>query len=508
MIESGNESRKLHLKPLAACLAFALSVGATTTELSAASPTGAVPASEVLRNHSIRRTGDGFLRIQQERLNQGRAKAQARVIPPRPAGTVIVTSCADDGSTGTLRSAVESAVDGDVIDLSALTCSTITLAAGGIGVAVDSLSVIGPGASALTVDASAGGTTFDFFGTNGYGTLEISGLTLTNGLYQDVGGGGLWTGDGGSLVLTDVAVTNSTSVGKYASGGGIFSSGNVTLTNSTVSGNVAASSKYDGIGAGVYAAGNLTIVNSTISGNTASADDSYDPGYGPGVGAGGGVAATGTTSIINSTISGNSASFGGGVFAQVLGTLQNSTITLNTASPGNSSDGVSAGGGGVAAAGSLALNSSILFGNTGSSAAYGADIGGGITVTGANNLVGSSTVALPADTLASDPLLQPLAANGGPTQTHALATGSPAINAGSNPAALATDQRGPGFARVSGTAADIGAFEVQLAGPDPDPEPAVRVELPTLSSWALGMLIALLGVFGWHRSLPAGNRRK
>ena len=56
----------------------------------------------------------------------------------------------------------------------------------------------------------------------------------------------------------------------------------------------------------------------------------------------------------------------------------------------------------------------------------------------------------------------PLADNGGPTLTHALLTGSPAIDAGSNPANLATDQRGGTLrSRVSGAAADIGAFETQ-----------------------------------------------
>jgi hypothetical protein len=55
---------------------------------------------------------------------------------------------------------------------------------------------------------------------------------------------------------------------------------------------------------------------------------------------------------------------------------------------------------------------------------------------------------------------------GGPTSTHALLPASPAIDAGDdsvlgNPYNLATDQRGPGFARKSGAHVDIGAFEVQ-----------------------------------------------
>jgi hypothetical protein len=64
---------------------------------------------------------------------------------------------------------------------------------------------------------------------------------------------------------------------------------------------------------------------------------------------------------------------------------------------------------------------------------------------------------LPPATLNADPMLLPLADNGGPTQTHALGAASPALNAGANLTGLAVDQRG--FARVFGTAADIGSFE-------------------------------------------------
>jgi hypothetical protein len=70
-----------------------------------------------------------------------------------------------------------------------------------------------------------------------------------------------------------------------------------------------------------------------------------------------------------------------------------------------------------------------------------------ITVVGAGNLMGA------------DPMLGPLASNGGPTQTQALLAGSPAINAGGNPLALSTDQRGVPYARVVGAATDMGAYE-------------------------------------------------
>jgi Dockerin type I domain len=90
--------------------------------------------------------------------------------------------------------------------------------------------------------------------------------------------------------------------------------------------------------------------------------------------------------------------------------------------------------------GAMAVNFSLIRNQTGA------------TISGGNNL--------PAGT---DPLFGPLANNGGPTATIALRPGSPAINAGSNPAGLTTDQRGLGFTRAFGASVDIGAFEAPRA---------------------------------------------
>jgi hypothetical protein len=93
----------------------------------------------------------------------------------------------------------------------------------------------------------------------------------------------------------------------------------------------------------------------------------------------------------------------------------------------------------------------------------------GMTVSGSNDLVVAAVgvgVDLPADTLSADPLLGLLAPNGGPTLTHTLGEGSPAIDAGNDDAALKFDQHGEGFSRVYGAAADIGAFEAQPTPPD------------------------------------------
>src|SRR6185295_2746605 len=81
-----------------------------------------------------------------------------------------------------------------------------------------------------------------------------------------------------------------------------------------------------------------------------------------------------------------------------------------------------------------------------------------------------------------DPGLQALAANGGPTYTHAILSSSAAHDAGSNSTGLTTDQRGPGFARTFGAGTDVGAFEVQGS----------IVEVPTLSGWLQLLLAAML----------------
>lgn len=468
-------------KPLVACLALALAIGAADA---------ASPAVAAQRNVDVRLAGAHLLKRNPARapvalrpyIEQARKDRQAALHPvmARPASTLVVDSCADDSSPGTLRDAVTNAVDGDTIDMTALACSTITLTQGSIAINVDNLTIQGPGAGALTVDAAGMSTVFDFFGYEDpnenptYGTLSISGLTVTNGLYDGAGGGAIWTSTGHDLVLADSAVTNSRASGKYAGGGGIFSNGNVTLSGSTISGNSATSSKYDGSGGGVYAAGNLTIVGSTLSGNTINADQSYeycdyyDPTacttY-PGGGLGGGAFGAANVTISNSTFSGNSASQGGGVFATGDLVFQANTVALNIATmDNNSADATTTidGGGVFATSAAITLDSSILFGNEAAGSALGVDFAlSGGSLAGGNNLVGDSAATLPGDTLSVDPMLGPLADNGGATMTHALLAGSPAIDVGNNAAGLSTDQRGPGFARVVGAAADIGAFEVQ-----------------------------------------------
>jgi len=90
------------------------------------------------------------------------------------------------------------------------------------------------------------------------------------------------------------------------------------------------------------------------------------------------------------------------------------------------------------------------------------DLDGATTVSGTNNLVKipGANLTLPAGTLSADPMLGPLAFNGGTMRTHALDTGSPAIDAGNNNVLnLESDQRGVPYPRAIGMHADIGAVE-------------------------------------------------
>ncbi len=121
----------------------------------------------------------------------------------------------------------------------------------------------------------------------------------------------------------------------------------------------------------------------------------------------------------------------------------------------------------------LTIGNSIIFENA-------TDLGlGNIVTDSGNNLIGIGGGAFVngtnGDQVGVDPMLGPLANNGGPTLTYALMAGSSAINAGNNaiiPGGITTDQRGAGFDRISGGTVDIGAFEVQQTQA---PEPATYV---------------------------------
>jgi CSLREA domain-containing protein len=300
----------------------------------------------------------------------------------------------------------------------------------------------------------------NFFEQGGTLTLNNS-IVIDNG--ADLGGGGI-DNVGGTLTLTNSTVSgNKTTQGE---GGGVFNEGHIfaaggtlTLAKSTVSGNTA----FAG-GGGIANLGTSTLTNSTVSGNTTGT-----------IGGGGGIANSGTLTLTNSTVSGNTANFGGGgISNEGSANLFNVTITNNGASTI-----LNRGGGGVVNGYNATFNfqNTILAGNY----TFGVpnftpspECLGTINSNG-NNLLGSldCTVSGGGFTV-GDPKLGPLQNNGGPTETHALLSGSPAIDGG-NPggcrdqfgALLTTDQRGlPRLAdgnHDSVAACDIGAFELQAA---------------------------------------------
>jgi hypothetical protein len=278
--------------------------------------------------------------------------------------------------------------------------------------------------------ATASTTIIDGGGLNTVVTIEsgvqvnLSKVTIQNGLGSQSGSGGGIV-NFGTLIMNISAVSGNTAV---SSGGGIDNAGTLTIDNSTVSGNVASGSSASG--GGIVNGGSLTINNSTISGNTASSTG--------GLAAGGGIASNSFVSLNNSTVADNAVNGtqgqeGGNIYISTgsTATLQNSIIA-NSVSGGNCSGAVSSSGYNLSSDGTCDFN------NTG-------DL---------NN---------------SDPLLGPLQNNGGPTETMALLSGSPAIDAG-NPLGcidgqgrrFSSDQRGlPRPDREDTSGCDMGAYERQ-----------------------------------------------
>jgi hypothetical protein len=322
---------------------------------------------------------------------------------------------------------------------------------------------------------------------------QISGNVTTGGDY--IGGAGIQ--NAGTLIVTSTQFLQNKSA---SLAGAIHNSGTATISDATFSGN---SSGGDG-GAIANREGNFTVSNSQFTGNTShgygGAINNDSPDY------------QGITTIVNSMISGNSSDRAGGGAAVLRGALnlQNCTISNNTAT--NEGGGITAyggngqgtatnctisanrslrggglsvtsgeaftllnstiadnqgttSGGGASNAGTLMAKNTIIANNTGGD---GPDLKGTLTSQG-NNLIGNSSGGSgfgASDRLNVNPLLGPLQDNGGPTLTEALLAGSPALDAGTNSGAPATDQRGqarPFDADNNGTATvDIGAFELQV----------------------------------------------
>lgn len=434
------------------------------------------------------------------------------------AGTLTVTGPGDtiaNDSVCTLREAITSANSNSSVD----TCGTPVAGADTI---TFNLSPVAPiiltaGLPDIVEDLTIDGTsqpgyagtpliTIDGASVNGVGgfrpfrvgsatsavTLTVKGLTIQNGKSTGTSSGGSSGGaflvSGGAsagnvLNIQDSIVQNNTAAGN---GGVIFNqlNGTTHITHSTLSGN-----KSNTQGGAIQNVGTVTIDQSTISNNQTTNASS---------GNGGGImlfqgSGTGHVTVTNSTITGNSAKSGGGGFdlepSNIL-TIVNSTISGNTTpgvgggilknggtltvSASTITNNSASSGGGIESAGTLTLNNTIAAQNTGTTTHPDIEFGGGTTFTsGGNNVIGNATGTTgwvgsdQTGTTASplSALLAPLGNYGGPTSTHALLPGSPAINKGADAICNQTgtgtvnqlDQRG--VARSVNGVCDVGAFE-------------------------------------------------
>jgi CSLREA domain-containing protein len=330
-------------------------------------------------------------------------------------------SCSDGDCS--LRDAIMLANPGDEIIIPA---GTYTLRMGDLSIA-KTLTLTGAGAETTIIQAAsepniASWRVF-FIGSYGLASVDISGLTIRHGNIPDdvfAGGGGI-ANYGQKVTLRNCAVAYNSS---YLYAGGIFNEGVMTITDSAIYGNTGMF-----YGGGIVNFGVMTINNSTVSGNLAT-PDFFVASYGGG--------------ILNYNSSYN--------FLK----MNNCTVAGN----------FSWVAGGIANMGGIAIiSNSIIAGNH---ALITAPDCGGTFTSGGNNLIGDGTQStgfvngvtgdLVGDAASPiDPMLGPLADNGGPTWTHALLLGSPAIDAGNPATCEATDQRG--VTRPWGAACDMGAYE-------------------------------------------------
>jgi hypothetical protein len=401
-----------------------------------------------------------------------------------------------------------------------------------------SMTIVGAGAGATAVDGSNLDTVFraDASGT----VISISGLTIRHGRKQT--GGGLDVGPGVSMTLANSAVSENTAF--QGPGGGIVNGGMLTLVNTSVAGN---STAYQGggidnygslvvdhstvlfntastFGGGIDSYGTLTIVDSLIAANSANTNA-------------GGIFFGGTMLLSRSTVSGNTAGgSGGGIFGGYTntvnsGSLVQSTISSNQAAldggglmatgstttvqvyystivnnRANSDGNLSGTGGGVAVAtgtgASLTLTHTIVARDVQGTGpgAFNNDCAGIVTSVG-NNLVGTAFgCGVNGPYIAGDPMIGPLASNGGPTPTHALLAGSPAIDAGQSGAcsaggnSLGTDQRGVPRPSPAGGGCDLGSFERTAPA-------AFNKTSPATATTGLGTTIGL----SWQASAGAAS---
>ncbi len=377
--------------------------------------------------------------------------------------TELIVSTLEDENDGdfsegdlSLREAIALANDREGVDTitfdSSLSGGTITFSESQDRILSieDSVAIAGLGQDNLIFD---GGFIFQTSQTDV--DLAIDGLNIVGGKIDSFG----------DLTLTNSSISETVALAGFSDNSSIISRGTTVISDSTIRDNSGGSSV--GI---VIESGTATIERSTIANNDASS-----------LAQAGVIIRTGATvNISNSTIANNRGRSNGGIENGGTVNITNSTIANNTGGLG---------AGGIQNFGTVTLTSSIVANNVGGPL-IGDVSGDGEFITGGNNLISNGDDGTgfvngvngdivgsngddpvnPQTDLLIEPKLGELQDNGGATPTFALQEDSPAIDAGSNPNNLTTDQRGEGFDRTVGDGTDIGAFEVQEISTTPDAE--------------------------------------
>jgi hypothetical protein len=473
---------------------------------------------------SANATGDLNAPVQRPPTSAARSQRQDDTRPPVPRGASTVTNCDDNGAgsfrDAVEHAADGDSIDLTLLDCAEITLTTGEVLAAAdsltiVGPGADRL-VISGGESGRVLDHLGSG----LLSISGV-SIEYGSKYLRNGDTGTPKGGCVFSE--GSVSLSDVALAHcylkSRSTSDGARGGALYARYAVSADHALVTQNAAISYGQTSYGGGIYAGDTLELQHSVVTSNQASSDSLAGRGGGvhagsiahacSGVtigtteidgnivrgswGTGGGVYTTCSTLIAASTISGNSANIGGGAIIQNNGAAAQGLVIIDSTIANNAA---SVRGGGLVVGSNLGPaeieNSTIAFNAARSAMLYGAgleiassttldlqsalisgntsnigqgpvpdDLGGfvGSSVTGANNLVFAPSIATPPGTLTGiDPQLGPLADNGGWTKTLAISGSSPARDRGNDVAGISTDQRG--YARVAGSAADIGAYEL------------------------------------------------
>jgi hypothetical protein len=406
----------------------------------------------------------------------------------------MVVTLADDGTAGSLRGVLAGALNGDKITF--LANGTITLTNGELPITAN-VNITGPGTAKVILDGNAASRAFNVSSNI---QVQISALTIRDCVATSTfngAGGAIF--NAGSLTLSNCVISNCLAMPGAAqlnagavgnpggNGGGIYSVSSLSLTACTLANNQAGPGGTGGLGilvnggtggaggggGGIYSTGTLTLSACTLCGNSAgpggaggAAGVPQSPG-GPGAGGSfGAIYSSGNATLTSCTLDNNSAA--SGALPGLVGGIRNDGVMTLIASTVTRNNGQSVGGG-IYNTSTFSARNCLIGANNAASAPDGfgtflsqghnfiANNAGNLGFFASDNdIIGSSNAPI-------NPVIAPLANNGGLTATVALRAGSPAIDTGDDAllsAGVTTDQRG--LPRKTGAHVDIGSYEMLI----------------------------------------------